>query len=251
VLLAALVLAAGCGDATEPTAAAPADLAGTAWVQAGWDTDGQAMVFRRTDRLAGEVVGYAFGEDGALVYRSFGWCATPPLTYFDVEGVWERLDGGRIRVTHPLVLPEGTVCYEIVALTADELKLRECAAAADAPPAADPLQGRWEGTYTIVHDYGAPTAVKETGDVTFVVAGDKFRVTGDRPRLPPDAAGPVTVGDEVVLVDELFHTADYDWTLNVDGPFTYAVGAGTLVLEQHDAVRKRLRTFILQRVVGE
>ena len=252
-LLVTLCLLAACNDATEPNPApaAPKELAGTAWVQAGWDDGAQALVFRRTETLAGEVVGYAFGEDSALVYRSFGWCATPPLTYFDVEGSWEELDATRIRVTHALVLPAGTVCYEIVACTADELKLRECPAAADPAPSTDPLQGRWQGTYTLVRAYGTPNEIKETGDVTFAVNGDKFRLTSDRPRLPPEAAGPITVGDDVVLVDELFHTADYDWTLNIDGPFTYAVGAGTLVLEQHDAKHERLRTFILRRADGE
>ena len=250
-LLAALVLLAACDDATEPAPAAPPELAGTAWVQAGWDDAAQALVFRRTDALAGDVVGYAFGEDGALVYRSFGWCATPPLTFFDIEGTWEELEADRIRVTHALALPEGTICYEIVACTASELKLRECEALADPSPAADPLQGRWQGAYTLVHAYGTPDETKETGDVTFVVDGGQFRLTSDRPRLPPAAAGPLTVGDDVVLVDELFHTADYDWTLNIKGPFAYAVGAGTLVLEQHDTKRQRLRTFILQPAADE
>lgn len=251
VLTVALAPLGACNDAAAPPPTAPADLAGTAWIQDAWDTYGQAMVFRRTDRLEGEVVGYAFGGDGVLVHRSFGWCATPPLTYFDEQGSWEQLDDTHIRLVYPGAIPSGTLSYEIVSLTATVLKLRAYEPAADTPATVDPWQGRWVGTYTVVHDRGEPGAVQETGNVVFVVDGDKFRVTAERPLLPPDAAGPLAVASEVTLVDELFHTADYDWTLNLGGAFAYVLGDGTLVLEQDDAAHKRLRTFILQRAAGE
>jgi len=120
--LAALVFGA-CDDAAAPPPPPP-DLAETAWIQESWDDEDQALVFRRTDDLSGEVVGYAFGGDGSLVYRSFGWCATPPLTYFDQEGTWQQLDATHVRLDYPGALPTGTVFYEVVALTAKQLKLR-------------------------------------------------------------------------------------------------------------------------------
>ena len=123
--LAPLFLGA-CDDAAAPPPPPATDLAETAWIQESWAAEDQTLVFRRTDDLSGEVVGYAFGGDGSLVYRSFGWCATPPLTYFDQPGTWQQLDATHVRLDYPGALPAGTVFYEVVALTAMQLKLRHC-----------------------------------------------------------------------------------------------------------------------------
>jgi len=123
VLLAVVAALPACNDAAAPPAPQLSELTGTTWVQAGWDTDTQAIVYKRTDELAGEVVGYAFRDDGALVYRSFGWCATPPLTFFDVAGSWDQPDAAHLHVVYPGAIPDGELHYEILLLTADELRL--------------------------------------------------------------------------------------------------------------------------------
>ncbi len=128
-VLAALAFLAACSGATEPLAAAPTDLAGTAWVSRGHDPAADALVFEAVATLEGEVVGYAFGAGGRLVHRSFGRCATPPLTFFDVEGTWRPVPGKRLELSHPGLLPENPAVYEVVQRTATALHLRRVPAA--------------------------------------------------------------------------------------------------------------------------
>ena len=124
IVLAALTVLAGCSGATDPTTPPAAALAGTAWVQQGYDEARDALVLTAVDRLQGEVIGYAFGWDGVLTYRSFGWCATPPLTFFDVEGTWRPLPAAHLELSYPGMLPESPVVYEVVQRTATALLLR-------------------------------------------------------------------------------------------------------------------------------
>jgi hypothetical protein len=124
VLLAVLAVLPACGDTAVPPPPAPDDLTGTTWIVAGWDGEAQAVIHKRTDELVGEVVGYAFRGDGVLVYRSPGWCATRPLTYFDVTGTWDRPDAAHLHVAYPGAVPVGELHYEIVRHTVEELVLR-------------------------------------------------------------------------------------------------------------------------------
>lgn len=48
--------------------------------------DGDTTTFDRGSKLPKEGYGISFSENGTFVERTSGWCGTPPLTYFDVEG---------------------------------------------------------------------------------------------------------------------------------------------------------------------
>lgn len=51
------------------------------------------VTFRKSNNLLADNYGIVFHADGSLVERKkSGWCATPPISYSDFEGSWERTD---------------------------------------------------------------------------------------------------------------------------------------------------------------
>lgn len=123
--LALLVLLAGCsGDDDHLTVPITDPLTTTAWVEYGYDRVDGSVVYRPVERLEGEVVGYAFGSDGSVTYRSFGFCATPPLSYSDVVGTWRRTAPDVIELDMGGEDAWGSGVYEIVELSFGRLELR-------------------------------------------------------------------------------------------------------------------------------
>ncbi len=43
--------------------------------------------------------GFSIKPDNEFIYRSFGWCGTPPLIYYDIEGLWKELDENVLKVS--------------------------------------------------------------------------------------------------------------------------------------------------------
>ena len=46
----------------------------------------------RANSLKSDEYGISFLTKSQCIERSSGWCGTPPLTYFDFQGSWERND---------------------------------------------------------------------------------------------------------------------------------------------------------------
>ncbi|TYA74888.1 hypothetical protein [Seonamhaeicola marinus] len=89
------------------------------WVEPNYSEE--KTVYKRAASLPNEAYGISFKEDGSLVERSSGWCGTPPLTFFNINGSWE-LDGTLIELTkedYPSHLG-----WRIVSLTHDELVVK-------------------------------------------------------------------------------------------------------------------------------
>lgn len=82
----ALSLCAACADSGPVDPATP-DVVG-AWqpLPDGWD--GDVQTYERVDVLDGARSGIEFRADGTAAERTAGWCGTPPLSFFNVEGVW-------------------------------------------------------------------------------------------------------------------------------------------------------------------
>jgi len=237
-LLAVFCLCAACGDTTEP-AVAVTELAGTSWVASGWDHEMSASIHTRVAELPAEKTGYTFGGNGELVYRNSGWCGTPPLNWSDTQGVWLQHADGTLEICHGWY----SGFYEIVRLTPDDLRLRSLG---DLPPPRNALDGDWSGTYTLVDLRGEPES--ETGAVEVTFDGFTFTVQAAQRLLPPSAFGCLAASPDIVVFrDTSMHTADYDWTLNINGPFVWELDGDTLSLEQRDRGRQRLRTFVLHR----
>jgi hypothetical protein len=50
--------------------------------------DSEKTTFTRSASLQNEGSGITFKQNGDLIERTSGWCGTPPLTYFNVEGTF-------------------------------------------------------------------------------------------------------------------------------------------------------------------
>lgn len=51
------------------------------------------VTFSKSSKLVDDKYGIAFYADGSLIERkNSGWCATPPISYSDFEGSWEKSD---------------------------------------------------------------------------------------------------------------------------------------------------------------
>ncbi len=98
------------------------DLLLGAWLETG--REDSVTTFARAKALKGQCYGLEFLADGTLIERSFGWCATPPLSYSNTEGRWARLSDGVIEMTTPTWLGDTPHPEEIVELTEASLALR-------------------------------------------------------------------------------------------------------------------------------
>ena len=129
--------------------------------------------------------------------------------------------------------------------TREELRLRPIETE---PPVHAFLQGTWEGTFgssSTNPQVGAPVDV---GQVAFIVDGAHFQVVSEQLLVPPPAEGLLAVGQTVVLRDLSYHTADYDWHLNINGHFLWKLQDGELILRQYMRTRAVVREFRLHRV---
>lgn len=126
VLLTLLLAFSACSDAGDPAPPSdqPTDLAGTTWQEAGYNPVARAVIYRPISFLVGDIVGLAFAEDGAVIYRSFGFCATPPLSYFDADGAWHSPDPSTLVIDMGGPDAWGSGTFDIVTLEADRLELR-------------------------------------------------------------------------------------------------------------------------------
>lgn len=112
--------------------------------------------------------------------------------------------------------------------------------------ALDPssLDGTFSGTFTIINNEG----IVETGTVTFTFNGDRYSCTPERPYLPPSGAGFLELsGQTMVLKDTVPHTAEFDWTLILNGAFSLTYDGLHLVLKQKDQEYGRQRMINLTR----
>ena len=102
VLTGMILILAACTSTSEPAPSPGPDLSRTlvgVWVFEEMTEDG-ATVYARAAALSGERKGYEFGEHGGLKVRTSGWCLTPPLTWANVEGLWQQADGRQVDIRH-------------------------------------------------------------------------------------------------------------------------------------------------------
>ncbi len=106
------------------------------------------------------------------------------------------------------------------------------------------LNGTYRGTFTIT----GKTGYAATGVVTFTFTADAYECHPETMYLPPAGAGKLTILlHTIVLRDTVPHTAEFDWTLILNGPFSYAFDGTHLVLVQDDETYQRHRVIDLTR----
>jgi hypothetical protein len=133
------------------------------------------------------------------------------------------------------------------------LLLAACAATSGGggSPAPIDLPGEYRGTYTLIHEAGSGEQWRQSGEMSMTFAEDgTYEIMGDRLHLPPAGSGTwERDGDDLVLDDTAMHTADFDWTLILDGRFAlYGEGDGRIRLRQRDLDHDRIHELALRPV---
>jgi hypothetical protein len=105
----------------------------------------------------------------------------------------------------------------------------------DTPPPLK-LDGLYRGRYWLTLHDGTSEQTRQDGQVLMRFEKGKYEVEGDYPLLPPAGGGDYVLGDRsITLTDTMAHTADFDWTLILNGRFDVDVGGdGSLRLTQRD-----------------
>ena len=83
--------------------------------------DGETTTFKRGVSLSKDAYGISFKKNEDFLERTSGWCGTPPLSFFDIEGVFQ-LENTLISIStqsYPT-----NYAWRIISLTKDELVVK-------------------------------------------------------------------------------------------------------------------------------
>jgi hypothetical protein len=83
--------------------------------------NGETTTFKRANSLPNEAYGISFTQSGNFIEHTSGWCGTPPLTFFNIEGSF-KLDNTLISIStqsYPT-----NYAWRIVSLTENELVVK-------------------------------------------------------------------------------------------------------------------------------
>ena len=90
------------------------------WQEPVYNND--TITFKRGSSLPNEAYGVSFDQAGGFIERTSGWCGTPPLTFFNIEGVFEQ-DTTLINIATESYPTNYT--WRIIRLTEDELVVKK------------------------------------------------------------------------------------------------------------------------------
>lgn len=119
---------------------------------------------------------------------------------------------------------------------------------ARAPERRHGVEGDWTGIFIIRFAYGTPDEVIDEGKVEMTIRKGRYRLKTAKRLVPPSGSGEYKLEDgRLDLTDTAVHTADFDWSLIVNGAFDVNWDGGRLLLTQWDRPRSRYREIILTR----
>jgi hypothetical protein len=104
--------------------------------------------------------------------------------------------------------------------------------------------GNYSGTFIITESDGQP----QSGNVIFNFSNNSYSVVPEKLYLPPVGGGTFSInGNTIVLVDTAIHTAEFDWTLILNGSFELSYNGNILILKQNDTTHNRKRIISLTK----
>ncbi len=112
--------------------------------------------------------------------------------------------------------------------------------------------GTYEGTFSITYFSGTDSASTVQSHATFTF-GDTgwYTCRGNLAFNPPAGGGEYrVVGDSLELKDLAMHTAEFDWTLILNGSFYMTQSGTTLTLTQDDRKYSRYRNIVVSLVTS-
>jgi len=99
-----------------------------------------------------------------------------------------------------------------------------------------------------VHCYNTDSSFTDSGPATFIFTDTSYSCWGEKYLLPPSGGGKYSIiDDKMVLNDTSYHTAEFDWTLILNGEFDYWFDGKNLRLEQSDRAHNRRHKILLVR----
>ncbi len=92
------------------------------WVYS--ENNDSISIYYAAHQFEDDKAGLAFKEDKVFIERTSGWCATPPLSFSNVDGTWEIFDDHTLKITSPNWISENhSRLMVIVSLNKFELKV--------------------------------------------------------------------------------------------------------------------------------
>ena len=123
------------------------------------------------------------------------------------------------------------------------LLLGSCSQSTEVPASEPPENGKYSGMF-----YFAENGVTKSGAVTFAFEDTTYQCTPNSLYLPPSGGGSYKVKPGIItLTDLVLHTAEFDWSLILNGDFQYFRDGSKIVLTQGDVQRNRSRRIEIQK----
>jgi hypothetical protein len=85
----------------------------------------EIISFHRSFKFDKDKAGYEIKANGLLINRqNAGWCGTPPITYNETQGAWEK-DGNKLIINGIFWGGTFTTKYEIKQVNGNQLQLKQ------------------------------------------------------------------------------------------------------------------------------
>lgn len=91
------------------------------WMHAVYNSENNTVTYKRVGSLKEDKPGISFKEENIYTERTSGWCGTPPLTFFDIEGTF-IIENNIIKVANNFY--PGSFNWSIVSLTDENLVVK-------------------------------------------------------------------------------------------------------------------------------
>ena len=109
--------------------------------------------------------------------------------------------------------------------------------------------GEYKGTYSRISNYRSNNPFIEKGPINFKFVEKTYSCGGEMRYLPPSGSGEYKiVNDKIILKDTGRHTAEFDWTLILNGEFNFIFNNNnSLRLYQYDGKYDRYHDIFLTK----
>jgi hypothetical protein len=102
------------------------------------------------------------------------------------------------------------------------------------------ISGKYIGIYTLTENVGSNNTVDTKDSITFVFTESGYSYYAKNHFIPPGGAGKYIIDSKTfTLTDTVGHTADSDWTLILNGRFSYNILGKELTFSQYDTKYNR------------
>ncbi|MHB1276765.1 MAG: hypothetical protein ACYC1Q_00020 [Bacteroidia bacterium] len=92
------------------------------------DSENDVLNYKKHDKFKDDEPGIEFKKNGILKKRqNVGWCGTPPVTYRNYDGSWERTSDSTLTIKYDYWGGKAEEDWLIVEMTAENLKIKRTA----------------------------------------------------------------------------------------------------------------------------